>query len=111
MLVDGLKCVNVYCIALERTTPPTTTHHTKNAFKRILRVNTRTLAMRRRLSAHGPSNSRGTAARLREGPRERQRERASEKARGGCERGALGSVEPSGGRNRSRHAALEHSLH
>ena len=60
MLVDGLKCVNVYCIALERTTPPTTTYHTKNAFKRILRVNARTrvnsLALNRHNVAAQPSS-------------------------------------------------------
>ena len=62
MLVDGLKCVNVYCIALERTTPPTTTYHTKNAFKRILRVNARTrvnaLALNRRRNVAAQPSSR-----------------------------------------------------
>eukprot|EP01046_Picozoa_sp_COSAG06_P072456 COSAG06_NODE_21207_length_765_cov_13.045045_1_plen_71_part_10 len=60
MLVDGLKCIHVYCIALERTTPPTTTYHTKNAFKRTLRVNARTrvnsLALNRHNVAAQPSS-------------------------------------------------------
>ena len=60
MLVDGLKCIHVYCIALERTTPPTTTYHTKNAFKRILRVNARarvnSLALNRHNVAAQPSS-------------------------------------------------------